>query len=398
MSTHTAKVRIFNRVFDVCCEENDLYFQEYAARGEYAESLLTPLRYLIEDDFVCLDIGANIGLFSLALASLARRGKVYACEPNPKTFTYLEKNVAANRLGNVSCLPWAFSAKKETLRFNSNDTVLACSFALRQDAPPAWSDLFTGLVSVEATTVDDLVRETGLDRIDCIKIDVEGFELDVLKGARDTLERYHPAVLVEFNSLTFVRHANVSPRDALDQITALFDETYVIERQTGALQLLSTERGKDAFLYHNMTAGLVDNLLCTAKTRQLVSRIADHFQERDRLAAECDAAHREAQRLLGVVGEQSQEHERLTAERNDAQREVHRLLDVIRTQSQERDRLTAERDAAHCAVQRLLDSNSWKVTAPLRRLSRLLRSPFAGERPHLTGRPHPNLLRHQQRN
>ena len=68
-------------------------------------------------------------------------------------------------------------------------------------------------VNVEMTTLDILVKQLGLKRLDLVKIDVEGFELDILKGAIETIKTFNPRfVVVEFNSFAICCNRNQSPQ------------------------------------------------------------------------------------------------------------------------------------------------------------------------------------------
>jgi FkbM family methyltransferase len=331
----SGQVRILNQLFKVHGDQSDVYFRSHIERGEYDEPLVNTFAALVEDDAVCLDIGANLGLTSLLLGSLARKGHIHAFEPNPRTFEMLRQNIAANRCANVSCHNLALGDVPGQLSFVSTEGMLAGSFVVREEPASKADKRFPSLSRVEAISVDAFVAGEKLDRLDFLKIDVEGFELEVLAGCAEALRRFRPTVLVEFNSGTLVRFADVSPRTALERIHALFPETYLVDRDTGLLRRLVTERDRDKLIYHNLASGLVDNLVCTYPENKVLARVEDFSP----LARELDSAR---------------------AHLHSAQAQL--------------DSARAQLDSARAQLAALQSSRSWRMTGPLRRVARLWRN------------------------
>lgn len=148
------------------------------------------------DTFV--DIGAHIGYYSLKAAPVVGPGgRVIAVEPNPATVRRLRDNIRASRAdGVVSVQPVACSDTETSLELfaapehNTGETSLS-----RRNASQGGQVVAS--YRVRARPLDDILKESGIGRVDVVKIDVEGAEYLVLKGARETLERYHPLVIVE---------------------------------------------------------------------------------------------------------------------------------------------------------------------------------------------------------
>lgn len=153
-------------------------------------------------DAVVLDVGANIGAFALPLAAAARRGVVHAFEPATATVQRLRRHLQLNGLDNVVVNHCAVSDRTGTLSlwipadewkgrlFNSGRTSVHVG---RQQQ--GWRE-----ESVPCLRLDDYVAGQSLQRVDAIKIDVEGAELDVLEGARELLTRFRPVVVMELNA------------------------------------------------------------------------------------------------------------------------------------------------------------------------------------------------------
>jgi FkbM family methyltransferase len=144
-----------------------------------------------------IDVGADIGYYSLKAAPIVEaQGHVIAIEPNPQSIERLRVNLAASKPKVVTVAPVACSDTEAMLNLyaapdvNTGETSLSSANASQIGA-------VTHTYKVRARPLDDIVRESGVARVDAIKIDVEGAEYLVLKGAQQTLDRFHPMVLVE---------------------------------------------------------------------------------------------------------------------------------------------------------------------------------------------------------
>jgi FkbM family methyltransferase len=144
-----------------------------------------------------VDVGAHIGYYSLkAAVVLGPTGHVIAVEPNPQMAGALRDNIHASGATIVAVQPVACSDSEATLEFfasagsNTGESSLSLSNA-SQGGQPVRS------YRVRARPLDAIIQETGVSRVDVLKIDVEGAELLVLKGAQKTLGQYHPVVIVE---------------------------------------------------------------------------------------------------------------------------------------------------------------------------------------------------------
>ncbi|MDB5705959.1 MAG: fkbM [Sphingomonas bacterium] len=140
-----------------------------------------------DDASPLIDIGANIGIVSVLLGKQFPGRTVHAFEPAPTTFTALKANVALNGLANVRCHQLAVSAEPGSIEFEAHPTRRATA----RIATAGGSDTQI----VEATTLDAFVAAQGITAIGLLKVDVEGFESLVLRGAARVLERKMAAVI-----------------------------------------------------------------------------------------------------------------------------------------------------------------------------------------------------------
>ncbi len=165
----------------------------------------TMIDELHEDD-VFVDIGANIGLYTLMAA---RRCKtVIAIEPGRPQFWHLKRNVRLNDLENVACINVACWDREVTLPLYHNVLSHGWDSLLRK---------YTKSYDVKAKELDTIVAQVGARSVDMMKVDVEGVELEVLRGAKRTLPRT-TKIIVEL-------HENVDPRAVRDVLTQSGFET-----------------------------------------------------------------------------------------------------------------------------------------------------------------------------
>ena len=147
---------------------------------------------------VFLDVGAHIGYFSIKAApQVGPNGRVVAFEPNPETLKLLRDNVAVNHAENIVVEPIACTDRVQNLTLYAAPNVNTGASSLSQQNASISAGDLPRPYSVRGRPIDDVVRELNLSRVDAIKIDVEGAEVSVLRGALQTLTRFHPKIVVE---------------------------------------------------------------------------------------------------------------------------------------------------------------------------------------------------------
>ena len=217
---------------------------------------------LIRPDFHILDVGANIGCTSLLFSDLGDR--VVAFEPLPRTFELLQKNISSAKKDNIKTLPLALGDEDREAQMYFLDANRSMAFVLdrtsRDDRPAA---------VIQIKRLDDLFPEIGFERLDFIKIDVEGYELRVLEGARNTIERYRPIVQMEFNSWTLNVQQRTCLPDFIDFILAMFPLSYVFHRQS--FIDLRTTKGRYEAMAQNLLHQKYMELVCAFSPEQLTA-------------------------------------------------------------------------------------------------------------------------------
>ena len=257
------KVSLYDKLFTVSGGEGDDYYRHIPDGADITDSVLRGLRPHVAPDAVCLDVGANIGLYSLALSALAPEGRIYAFEPSPSAFSHLQENVRANGIGHVETTQVAVSDRVGTVTFHDFSFFSAGSFSSDEGSLLSTDSYGSSAFQATTTTLDTFVVQRGIERVDVIKIDVEGAELGVLEGAAEVLAKHEPIVLLEFNSFGFTIHQSVLPQVALARLKEIFRFVFVMDRVDGSLSRLETPHEEYEFLYDNGIHGPADNLICT---------------------------------------------------------------------------------------------------------------------------------------
>lgn len=136
-----------------------------------------------------IDVGAHLGKYAISAARIVgERGKVIAIEPHPRNFEILNKNININNLQNVTALNLACWKRNETLKLFEGD---------KSGQHSVKEDFNFGAIEVQAKKLDDVLKEFDMKRVDSVKIDVEGAEVEVLQGMEATIKRYKPKIVVE---------------------------------------------------------------------------------------------------------------------------------------------------------------------------------------------------------
>lgn len=157
---------------------------------------------------VVVDVGANVGYFTLIAAQLVGdTGRVWAFEPDPDAFDLLRRNVELNGYKNVTLVPKAIGSTPGTLRLFRHPTN-------RGDHRIYDPGDEREAVEVEVTTLDQYFAEAS--RVDLIKMDIQGAECAAIAGAGKTLERGDDTVLIMEYTPQYIRQMGQDPQACLD--------------------------------------------------------------------------------------------------------------------------------------------------------------------------------------
>lgn len=253
----TRGIRIGGRDWQVAGQEGDSFFQHAEGHAAGMAEMAAVAATVLPEDGVVLDVGANLGLSALALAPLLPRGRILAIEPSPRTAEALRRTVAVNGLeARVLVEPVALGAAPGLAEFH--DAAHSAGAHLLDAATLGGQALARLRVPVE--TVDALVARHGLARLDLVKIDVEGFEAEVMDGAAASFARFQPMVFAEFNAWVLQCNRNLSPRAVLEDWLARFPVVHALRGAAAPVRVSSDTLL--AFLHdHLVVRGCADELV-----------------------------------------------------------------------------------------------------------------------------------------
>lgn len=188
--------------------EGEYIFDTISTTNDYYEKkLLENYLPFIKDARVILDIGANIGNHSMFWAKKCEDAEIHSFEANPEVFDILKNNKISNGYEKVSVYNYAIGNCSGYAKIKSIDesNLGATEFETCED----------GEFQIEMIDIDSWVKERDFEYIDFIKIDVEGFEGNVVAGMHETIHKYKPIVWIE-----------LWPQNASDILEFLTEEGY----------------------------------------------------------------------------------------------------------------------------------------------------------------------------
>lgn len=197
------------------------------ASGEWEPHVERVLRAHLAPGSVFVDIGANVGWHSaLAASVVGDSGSVYAIEPNPDNARLIAHTIERNGLQQVHLLPIALSDEIGFAKFRS---------AIGSNGGFAGED-GRSIIDPSATIVPTIpLDDLDIPHVDVIKIDVEGAEPMVLRGATATIERDRPVIVFEFSCEMTQRVAGVGPREHFAVFESYGYELSIIDQRGGGL-------------------------------------------------------------------------------------------------------------------------------------------------------------------
>jgi FkbM family methyltransferase len=190
--------RYGNFMMDKFDEQQPAHIQAHGIPHIYEEiDFVTNIVDKLPEDSVFVDVGGNIGLFSIPVAKKLseKNGKVYTFEAQRIFYYMLAGNVALNNLTNMYAYNLAVSDKEEWLQIPLVDYFSKNDFGtVTFKDTPSVDGTFIGQDKVKTVVLDNL----GLNRLDMMKIDVEGMEMNVLQGAKQSILKFKPLIFIEY--------------------------------------------------------------------------------------------------------------------------------------------------------------------------------------------------------
>jgi FkbM family methyltransferase len=165
--------------------------------GTYEPELRDVFRAVLPMGGVAVDVGANVGWHTMLMARLVGElGRVLAAEPNPSVRVRLGQHIELNRLQNIEIVPHALAEADGATDFQAPDADDPSAGDGHMVAPSEPGQ--ARIVRIESRTLDTICTAARIERLDLIKIDVEGFEWPVLEGGKQMIARFRPHIVFEY--------------------------------------------------------------------------------------------------------------------------------------------------------------------------------------------------------
>lgn len=219
MDKRTIDVKIGETVYKI--SSDDLYLDNISVG--FDTLMVRLIESLVSEDDVVLDVGANIGCTTILFGTISN--KVISFEPSPSTFDFLQQNVRQSGLENISLWNCGLGSEAGNQRLTHAAADRSGAFVSSK------TDVGEGYVNetISINRLDDIFDKLGIDRVNFVKIDVEGFECEVIKGAQHIIDRFKPTMVMEMNHWCLNAFQRVTIPDYLDYLLSVFPILYAID-------------------------------------------------------------------------------------------------------------------------------------------------------------------------
>jgi len=213
----------------------------------------------IKDGATFFDIGANCGTFSLAAAKAVPSARIYSFEPNVWTFGLLQENIRLNLLSNVTPVCTALYEWSHDAR---NDTGKEVGKTLGERPDSHGETAGSGITNV--TSLDAFVETNGIQRVDLMRVYVEGAELQVFRGAKELLGRPEAPLILSVANRLYTKRFGYHPVETMWALQAFGYELFVLDTVTGIIRPRAPSQIYDATIVamkrtHPAFAGIRDH-------------------------------------------------------------------------------------------------------------------------------------------
>ncbi|MGK7894542.1 MAG: FkbM family methyltransferase [Xenococcus sp. (in: cyanobacteria)] len=230
-------------------------------KNDFEPKMVKLFQTLITEDDIVIDVGANIGCTSILFGELAKQ--VFSFEPSPTTFNLLQKNIKQSELENITLLNYALG---------SRETVSEITYAKSNRSGGFISNkttIITGHITekIKVKKLDDIIHDLNITKLNFIKIDVEGFEKEVIEGAKKTIDKFKPIIVLELNHWCLNAFQRITVPDFFDYLQSVFPILYAVEGDSYAD--LYEERDRYKVMYNHIINFKFSNIVAAFNKEQL---------------------------------------------------------------------------------------------------------------------------------
>lgn len=232
------KVKIFGKYIFYYLA-NDKYIGQRIALEKYEPYETQLILRQTKKGNTVIDVGANIGYYTVLLADkVGKTGKVYAFEPDKVNFEILKKNIEANNLKNVEIINAAVGSKAGKLKLHKSKDNLGDHKLYGDDKETE---------EVKIIKLDNFIKEP----IDLMKIDTQGWEPEVIEGAKKIISKNKPIMFLEYSPASY-KIAKLDGQKMMDFLKAEYERIWWIDEWL--------------YIYKNLSQKEIDKICATNKT------------------------------------------------------------------------------------------------------------------------------------
>ena len=152
----------------------------------------------LKQNMICIDLGSNIGYYAVIESNIVgESGKIFAIEPSPVNFPILKSNLENQKMNNFLAYNIAIGDKNENMEFIISSKSNWSKIRMNNEKINSEDKI----IKIPVKTLDSFVQENDIKKIDILRMDVEGFEYNIIVGANNVLEKYKPKIFVEIHKM-----------------------------------------------------------------------------------------------------------------------------------------------------------------------------------------------------
>lgn len=239
----------------------DVLTRHMMFEGSYQTSVLSTIRALARPGDIVFDVGGHHGLMALvASRAVGASGSVITFEPNPAAREQLRHHIKLNNAANVTVVPAVLSERTGSVPFYVQTGLVTWNSSIVREFVDPRHEIES--IAVESMTLDGFVEESGQTPT-LIKIDTEGSDFAVLRGADRTLRKSHPFLVMEFNPKAAER-TNTKISEIVDYLRSLSYTLWVPQRDVLGYYRFSRREPFDELAH--CSGGELRNVVCIPET------------------------------------------------------------------------------------------------------------------------------------
>lgn len=214
----------YNNVpFYFYCLPNSVIENIILEDGIFDKAVLDLMSDHIKSNSIVIDVGANIGAYTIPLAVLNPTIDIHSFEPNPYVADRLRRNISVNQITNVTVHQEGLSNNQGVTQFHviRPSENMTYNLGLSSIAESAVQDQDTDKIEIAINTIDNIFSDSD-KHVSLLKVDVQGFEFEVLKGAEITINKYRPVIIIEHETVHF--DSNEKAEEATMSLNKFFED------------------------------------------------------------------------------------------------------------------------------------------------------------------------------